>query len=136
MRWRMRLDVCTFDRNSQRIGGSMQTVPAPPDCPSWCTIDHENIGPTFHALCTGEVQSQHCSIVDCLWLHRPCFGFPVDLGLSENEATEGGEATMTGSATTDPRRGRDACQARTAAGRHAGDRPNIRSGLGACPRDT
>ena len=37
--------------------------------------------------------------------------------------------------STDPRRGRAACQARIAAGRHAGERPKIRSGAGAWPRD-
>jgi len=39
-------------------------------------------------------------------------------------------------ASTDPRRGRAACQSRTAAGRQAGERPNIRSAAGAWPRDT
>ncbi len=40
------------------------------------------------------------------------------------------------SASSDPRRGRDACHCRIAAGRHAGERPNIRSAAGAWPRDT
>lgn len=38
--------------------------------------------------------------------------------------------------TTEPLRGRDACQARTASGRQTGDRPNTRSGAGAWLRDT
>src|SRR5689334_8392381 len=35
-----------------------------------------------------------------------------------------------------PRRGRLACHSRIVAGNHAGERPNIRSGSGAWPRDT
>lgn len=43
---------------------------------------------------------------------------------------------MLDQASEDPRRGRDACHSRTAAGRQAGERPNVRSGAGAWPRDT
>lgn len=68
--------------------------------------------------------------------HRRRVGFPVDLSSPEDDAPEGGEASVIGSVATDPRRGRAACQPRTAAGRQAGDRPNIRSAAGACPRDT
>ncbi|PRX23526.1 hypothetical protein CLV67_103274 [Actinoplanes italicus] len=43
---------------------------------------------------------------------------------------------MLGAAYSDPRRGREACHSRIVAGRQAGDRPNMRSGAGAWPRET
>lgn len=43
---------------------------------------------------------------------------------------------MSCEASIDPRRGRAACHSRIAAGRQAGERPNIRSAVGAWPRDT
>lgn len=41
----------------------MDTVPLSPDCPPWCTVDHQNVGPKFHALCAGEVLRKHGSVV-------------------------------------------------------------------------
>ena len=41
----------------------METVPATHACPAWCTINHQKISPTFHALCTGEVRRKHGSVV-------------------------------------------------------------------------
>ena len=43
---------------------------------------------------------------------------------------------MSGAVSIDPRRGREACQSRIVAGRQAGERPNMRSAVGAWPRDT
>jgi hypothetical protein len=68
--------------------------------------------------------------------HRQRTAFPVDWVSPESSAYEGGEESMRGEASTEPRRGRDACHSLIAAGRHAGERPNIRSAAGAWPRDT
>lgn len=51
-------------------------------------------------------------------------------------AYEGGDESMATTASREPRRGRDDCHCRTAAGRQAGERPNMRSAAGAWPRET
>jgi hypothetical protein len=43
---------------------------------------------------------------------------------------------MSGAASTEPRRGQDACHSRIVAGRQAGERPDMRSPRVAWPRDT
>src|SRR6266498_2154330 len=79
------------DRCRQRIDWS-ELVSGPCGCPVFCTV----IAASMHRL--------------WLFVHRRRRDLAVDLAVLEAGGSGGGDDTVSGPASTDPRRGRDACK--------------------------